>query len=598
LLKTGAVMNTSEFLIERLYKWGIRRIYGYPGDGINGIMGALNKERQKIDFIQTRHEEIAAFMACAHAKFTGEIGVCIATSGPGAVHLLNGLYDAKLDNQPVLAIIGQQSTMSLGADYQQEIDLISLFKDVAHEYVHMASTPSQVRQLVDRSIRIAKSERTVTCIIIPNDIQEMPAVTAPPRKHGANYTGIGFSESNIIPTHESLEAASDILNAGEKVAILAGAGALGAEKELMDVAHLMGAGVAKALLGKSVLPDDLSYVTGPIGLLGSKPSWDMMMECDTLFVIGSSFPYSEFLPKEGQAKGIQIDIRPRMLSLRYPMNVNLHGDTKLTLQALIPLLKYKEKRKWLEKINNGIKEWWQILEARALHSAKPINPQRIFWELNKKLPDNCILTSDSGSVSNWWARDLKIRKGMKASLSGNLATMCPAVPYALAAKINFPELPVIATIGDGAMQMLGINCLIDISKYWKEWKNPFLVIIVLNNKDLNQVTWEQRIMNADPKFEASQNLPPFNYAKLAQILDLTGIEVNEPDQIVPALNQAFTSDRPSVIDIHCDPDTPILPPHINIEQAKGFLSSIMQGDPNMLGMVSQTIKEGISSIRK
>jgi pyruvate dehydrogenase (quinone) len=591
-------MNASDFLVERLSQWGITRVYGYPGDGINGVMGALNRSRDKVQFIQTRHEELAAFMACAHAKFTGEIGVCMATSGPGAVHLLNGLYDARLDNQPVLAIVGQQATISLGADYQQEIDLISLFKDVAHQYVHMASSPAQIRQLVDRSIRISKAERAVTCIIIPNDIQEMDAMTAPPRKHGSSFTGIGYSMPRIMPNENEMKKAAEILNSGKKVAMLIGAGALNATQEVMLTAEILGAGVAKALLGKAALADTLPYCTGSIGLLGTKPSWDLMMECDTLFMVGTSFTYSEFLPKEGQARGVQIDINPRMLSLRYPMEACLEGDTAMTLKALIPMLEKKLDHSWQEKIEAGMKEWWQILEARAMHSANPINPQRIFWELNKKLPEKCILTADSGSATNWWARDLQIRDGMMSSLSGNLATMCPGVPYALAAKMNFPDRVVIASVGDGAMQMLGNDSLIDIAKYWGSWSDPRLIVIVLNNMDLNQVTWEQRVMSGDPKFEASQNIPAFSYAKYAQLLDLKGIEVSKPEQISPALDEALAAKRPAVIDVHCDPDVPILPPHITFEQAKGYMSAILGRDPDTVGIIGQSLKEGYSTIRK
>jgi pyruvate dehydrogenase (quinone) len=591
-------MNTSDFLVERLYQWGIRMVYGYPGDGINGVMGALNRYRDRIRFIQTRHEELASFMACAHAKFTGDIGVCMATSGPGAVHLLNGLYDAKLDSQPVLAIVGQQATISLGADYQQEVDLPSLFKDVAGQYVHMASSPAQIRHLIDRSIRIAKAERTVTCVIVPNDIQEMDAMTAPPRKHGASFTGTGYSLPRVLPNVNEMKKAADILNAGKKVAILIGAGAVNATQEVMQVAEILGAGVAKALLGKSVISDTLPYCTGSIGLLGTKPSWDLMMECDTLFMIGTSFTYSEFLPHEGQARGVQIDIKPRMLSLRYPMEASLEGDAALTLKELIPMLDKKMDRSWQEKMEAGMKEWRQVLEARAMHSANPINPQRIFWELNKKLPDNCVLTADSGSATNWWARDLQVRAGMMSSLSGNLATMCPGVPYALAAKMNYPDRVVIASVGDGAMQMLGNEGLIDIAKYCGSWSDPRLVVIVLNNMDLNQVTWEQRVMNGDPKFEASQNIPAFSYAKYAQILDLIGIEVTKPEQISPALDEALTAKRPAVIDVHCDPDVPILPPHITLEQAKGYMSAILGRDPDTVGIISQSIKEGYSSIRK
>ncbi|MBV9274644.1 MAG: thiamine pyrophosphate-requiring protein, partial [Verrucomicrobia bacterium] len=334
--------TVGDFLIKRIREWGISRIYGFPGDGINGIIGAINRANGEIEYIQVRHEEMAAFMACAHAKFTGQVGICLATSGPGAIHLLNGLYDAKMDHQPVVAIVGQQARAAIGGDYQQEVDLISLFKDVAHEYVHMVSSPVQVRHLVDRAIRIAKAQRTVTCVIFPNDVQEMPAVTEPPRAHGTIHSGVGFSALRTIPVESELRRAAEVLNAGKKVAILIGAGALQATDEVIEVANILGAGISKALLGRAAIPDDLPFCCGPIGLLGSKPSWIMMSECDTLLMIGSGFPYSEFLPKEGQARGVQIDIDPRYLSLRYPMEVNLVGDSAETLRALIPLLEEKQ----------------------------------------------------------------------------------------------------------------------------------------------------------------------------------------------------------------------------------------------------------------
>lgn len=584
-------LTTSDFLVQRLYDWGVRCIYGYPGDGINGIMGALDRAEDKVRFIQTPHEEVAAFMACAHAKFSGEVGVCLATSGPGAIHLLNGLYDAKKDFQPVVAIVGQQATMAMGGDYQQEVDLLSLFKDVAHHYVHMASTPAQVRTLVDRALRIAKAERTVTCIIIPHDLQEQDMVASPPRKHGSVFTGIGYSEPRILPRDEDLSQAAEVLNAGERVAMLVGAGALHATEEVMAVAEKLGAGVAKALLGKAVIADDLPYCTGPIGLLGSKPSYNMMMQCDTFLMVGTSFPYSEFLPKEGQARAVQIDIQPRMLSLRYPMEVPLHGDTKLTLQALLPLLHPKENRSWRHKIEHEVAEWWQVLEARAYQSANPINPQRLFWELSPRLPERCIIAADSGSAVNWFARDLKIRRGMMASLSGGLATMCPGVPYAIAAKFIYPERVAIALVGDGAMQMLGNNCLVTIARHWAEWDDPRLIICVLNNRDLNQVTWEQRVLSGDPKFETSQVVPAFSYARYADQLGLKGIDLDDPDSISAAWEAAFAADRPTVIDARTDPNVPPLPPHISLSQAQAYLSSIIKGDPDAMAMVKQTAKD-------
>ncbi|ACH37318.1 2-oxoacid decarboxylase/dehydrogenase, putative [Citrifermentans bemidjiense Bem] len=588
--------TTSDYLVQRLYDWGVRRVYGYPGDGINGVMAALRKQVERVEFIQARHEEEAAFLACAHAKFTGEVGICIATSGPGAIHLLNGLYDAKLDHQPVVAIVGQQGTTALGSDYQQEVDLISLFKDVAHHYVHMASDPSQIRHLIDRAIRIALAERTVTCVILPDNVQEMEAVESPERKHGTTFTGLGFSRPDVTPARDDLARAAEVLNAGKKVAMLVGAGALGASDEVAIAADILGAGVAKALLGKAVVPDDLPFVTGSIGLLGTKPSWEMMMECDTLLMVGSGFPYSEFLPKEGQARGVQIDISPRMLGLRYPMEVNLQGDSLLTLRALIPLLERKSDRGWRQGIEKNVREWWEIMQARAMLSANPINPQRLFWELSSRLPDNCILTCDSGSAANWYARDVRIRSGMMASLSGGLATMCPGVPYATAAKINHPDRTVVAMVGDGAMQMLGINGLVTISKNWKSWSNPRLAILVLDNKDLNQVTWEQRVMSGDRKFSGSQDIPPFPYARYAEMLGLQGIELDDPQLIGAAWDHALNADRPVVIDAHCDPDVPPLPPHITFEQAKGFMFSLAKGDPNLGGIISQSVKQMMSTL--
>jgi pyruvate dehydrogenase (quinone) len=583
--------EVSDFMINRLAQWGVKRIYGYPGDGINGIMGALDRHSELIEFIQVRHEESAAFMACAHAKFTGEVGVCLATSGPGAIHLLNGLYDAKLDHQPVVAIVGQSARMAMGGDYQQEVDLVSLFKDVAHEYVHMVTVPEQMRHAIDRSMRIAQTLRCVTCIIVPNDVQELKAVEVPPREHGSVHTGIGYSRPHIVPFGDDLERAAEVLNAGRKVAILVGAGAMDATAEVIETAEKLGAGVAKALLGKAAVPDALPFVTGSIGLLGTNPSWELMQNCDTLLMIGSSFPYSEFLPKEEQARGVQIDIDGRKLSLRYPMEVNLEGDSKLTLQALLPRLRHKQDRGWRQQIEQNVREWWQTLEKRAATPADPINPQQVFWELSPKLPDNCILTADSGTVAAWYARDLKLRPGMKASLSGGLATMGPAVPYALAAKFAYPDRPVIALAGDGAMQMLGNSELVSIKKYWQRWQNPQLIVVVLNNGDLNMVTWEQRVMGGDPKFEDSQNLPDFPYAAYAELIGLKGIVVDDPKQVSDAWILALRADKPVVLEFLTDPAVPPLPPHMKLEQVKGYLKALWKGDPEAARIVKASAKE-------
>jgi pyruvate dehydrogenase (quinone) len=588
-------MNVGEYLVERLIQWNVRRIYGYPGDGINGIMGALARAEDRVRFVQVRHEEMAAFMAAAHAKFTGELGVCLATSGPGAIHLLNGLYDAKLDHQPVLAIVGQAARAAIGGDYQQEVDLAALFKDVAHEYVQTAMVPAQIRTLVDRAIRIALSQRTVTCIIVPHDLQDEP-YAAPGHEHSTVHTGVGYSSPIVVPTAEDLQRAADVLNRGERIAMLVGAGALHAAEEVLETAELLGAGVAKALLGKAALPDDLPFVTGSIGLLGTQPSWELMSGCDTLFMIGSSFPYSEFLPEEGKAAGVQIDLDARMLSLRYPMEVSLTGDSRATLRTLLPLLQHKSDRSWREKIEKSVAEWWKLLEARAMDDANPVNPQRVFWELSPRLPDNCIITADSGTAAAWFARDLKIRRGMMASLSGNLATMGPGVPYAIAAKFAFPDRVAIALVGDGAMQMNGINELITIAARWKEWSDPRLVVLVLNNRDLNMVTWEQRIMEGDPKFETSQELPDFGYAAYAESLGLRGIRVDRPEDVGPAWDAAFAADRPMVIEAVTDPEVPSLPPHISREQMVNFTKAIYKRDPNAGHMIRQVFKEMLDAV--
>ncbi len=585
--------TVGDFLLERLATWGVRRIYGYPGDGINGLMGAFARSSngKRPEFVQVRHEEMAAFMACAQAKFTRELGVCMATSGPGAIHLLNGLYDAKLDHQPVVAIVGQQARAGLGGNYQQEVDLTTLFKDVANEFVQVAMAPAQVRHLVDRACRIALAERTVTAIIIPNDVQESPAVSQPPHKHGTVHSGPGYSPPRVVPHDEELTRAADILNSGQRVAMLVGQGALGAADEVSAVAEALGAGVAKALLGKAVLADDLPYVTGAIGLLGTKPSWTLMQECDTLLMVGSSFPYSEFLPEEGQARGVQIDIDGKMLGIRYPMEVNLVGDSAETLRALLPRLDQKSDRSWRQKIEQEVAEWWNLMEQRAHLEAEPLNPQLVFHELSKRLPDGAILSADSGSAANWFARDIKIRSGMMASLSGTLATMGPGVPYAIAAKFTHPNRPVFALVGDGAMQMNGINELITIAKYRDQWPDQRLVVLVLNNRDLNQVTWEQRAMSGDPKFEGSQNLPDFQYAKYAELLGLEGIRVDRPEEVGPAWDRALRAERPVVIEAITDPEVPPLPPHITLEQAKALSSALAAGDENAGRIIKQSFKQ-------
>jgi pyruvate dehydrogenase (quinone) len=595
--KGTSMATVGDFVIHRLHQWGIRRIYGYPGDGIGGLLAALQRCEGRVTMHQARHEELSAFMAAAHAKFTGEVGVCMATSGPGAIHLLNGLYDAAMDHQPVVAIVGQQATTALGSDYQQEVDLISLFKDVAHHFVHMCSTPAQARHLIDRALRIARAERTVTCLIFPNDVQEMDAIGSPEREHGTTVSGIGYVVPRVIPTEDDLRRAAAVLNGGERVAMLVGAGALGAGEEVEEVADILGAGVAKALLGRTVLPDDLPQVTGSLGLLGTAPSVDLMKHCDTLLMIGSSFPYSEWLPAEGQARGVQIDISPRMLSLRYPMEVNLCGDTRETLRALLPLLERKQDRRWRESIEKGVAAWWKTVEEHAMRDADPINPQRVFWELSPRLPERCVVTTDSGSSAYFWARNLQIRHGMSATLSGNLATMGSGMPYALAAKVVSPDRPVIACVGDGVMQMNGNNVLLSVAEQWASWQDPRFVVLVLDNRELSQSTWEQRVLEGDPKLAAAQGLPAFDYAAYAELLGLRGLTMARPQDIVPVWETALAADRPVVVDAHTDPEVSPLPPHIDFDEARRYMATMVHGDPHRWRSLVQSARELWAGIR-
>ncbi|KQP80269.1 thiamine pyrophosphate-requiring protein [Methylobacterium sp. Leaf117] len=587
--------TVGDFFWKRLAEWGVRTIFGYPGDGINGLLGSMQRLGSPFEFIQVRHEEMAAFMASAYAKFTGEVGVCLATSGPGATHLLTGMYDARLDHVPLLAIVGQQARNVNGAHYQQEFDLTSVYKDVA-AYVQQASSPAQVRHIVDRAMRIAKAERKVSAIILPNDLQDIP-YEGPVRKHGNTFSGVGYAAPKVVPFDEDLERAADVLNAGEKVAILVGAGALRATDEVIAVADKLQAGVAKALLGKAALPDDLPFVTGTIGLLGSKPSSDMMEECDTLLMIGSGFPWAEFLPKEGQARGVQIDIAPEMLSLRYPMEVPLCGEAGETLRALLPLLKQKaEGGPWRTGIEEGMVSWWKEAEDRAMAKADPVNPQRVTWELSPRMPERAIITSDSGSCANWYARDLKMRRGQMCSLSGGLASMGAAVPYAIAAKVAHPDRPVIALVGDGAMQMNNMAELITVAKYMHRWSNKTWICCVFNNEDLNQVTWEQRVMEGNPKFEASQNIPNVPYHRFAELIGLRGIYVDNPERMGAAWDEALASPLPVVLEVKTDPEVPPLPPFLTLQQVQNFMSMLGKGDPKEGHLLVDTARQVLSSV--
>jgi pyruvate dehydrogenase (quinone) len=582
--------TVADYLLQRLRDWGVEQVFAYPGDGINGLVASFDKAGNQPRFVQPRHEEMAAFQAVGYAKFSGRTGVCMATSGPGAIHLLNGLYDAKLDHVPVVAILGQTARSAMGGSYQQEVDLQALFKDVASEYLVEVNVGEQLPNALDRAMRVAEAERAPTALIIPADLQEEQYT---PPKHAFKHVPSSppsHARSTPVPPDEEVARAVDVLNAGEKVAVLVGQGARGAAEEVRELADLTGAGVAKALLGKDVLPDDLPYVTGAAGLLGTRPSYELMEDCDTLLIVGSNFPYSQFLPPFGQARGVQIDIDGKFIGMRYPTEVNLVGDARATLRRIIPGLRRKTDRSWREKVERNVAEWWRLMERQAMVDADPVNPMRIVWELSSRIPDNAIVTADSGSMANWFARDLTVRGHVRCSLSGTLATMGPGVPYAIGAKFAHPDRPSIALVGDGAMQMNGMAELLTIRRYHQVWSDPRCIVCVFHNNDLNQVTWELRAMGGAPKFQESQDLPDLSYAEFARGIGLEGIAVDAPDEIGPAWERALAADRPVVLDVRCDPNIPPIPPHATFEQLKSTAESLLRGDPEAWDMVNKGIR--------
>ncbi|MCG3755205.1 thiamine pyrophosphate-requiring protein [Amycolatopsis sp. Poz14] len=582
--------TVGDYLLSRLRDWGVEQVFAYPGDGINGLVASFGKADNQPRFVQARHEEMAAFSAVGYAKFSGAVGVCMATSGPGAIHLLNGLYDAKLDHVPVVAIVGQTARTAMGGSYQQEVELQALYRDVANEYCIEVNVAEQLPNALDRAFRVAQASRTPTALIIPADLQEEPYE---PPQHAFKQmpsSPPGTAWPNPVPPEPAISEAADVLNAGEKVAILVGQGARSAAEEVRQVADLTGAGVAKALLGKDVLPDDLPYVTGAIGLLGTRPSYEMMRDCDTLLIVGSNFPYSQFLPEYGQARAVQIDIDGRFIGMRYPTEVNLVGDAAATLRALLPKLNRTENRSWREKIEKNVGDWWTTMDQQAEVDAKPVNPMRIVHELSKQIPGDAMVTADSGSSTNWYARNLRIREGIRSTLSGTLATMGPGVPYAIGAKFAHPDRPAIALVGDGAMQMNGMAELITIARYHGLWTDPRCIICVFHNNDLNQVTWELRAMGGAPKFEESQSLPDVDYAGFARSVGLEGVNVDDPGDLASAWRTAFAADRPTVLDVRCDAEVPPIPPHATFEQMKSVTESVLKGDPEAFHLMFQGAK--------
>lgn len=587
--------TVGDHVLARLREWGVEQVFGYPGDGINGLLAAWGRAEDDPRFVQSRHEEMSAFEAVGYAKFSGRVGVCTATSGPGAIHLLNGLYDAKLDHVPVVAIVGQTDRTAMGGSYQQEVDLISLFKDVASDYVQMVTVPEQLPNVLDRAIRVAQARRAPTCVIIPADVQELE-YSAPTHAFKMVPSSLGGSLPTVSPDDASLRHAADLLNAGGKVAMLIGQGARGARAEVLQVADLLGAGVAKALLGKDALPDDVPFVTGSIGLLGTRPSYELMRDCDTLLTVGSNFPYTQFMPDLDQARAVQIDIDGTMIGMRYPYEVNLVGDAAATLRALIPLLQRKEDRSWQRSVIENVEDWWRTVEAEAMVDGDPVNPMRVFWEASSRLPENAMVAADSGSAANWYARDLRFRGEMRGTLSGTLATMGPAVPYGIGAKYAHPDRPVVVFEGDGAMQMNGLAELITISRYWREWADPRFVVAVLHNNDLNQVTWEMRAMQGAPKFVESQSVPDVSYANFAAGLGLEAIEVDKADDLAEAWDRALACGRPAVLDIRTDPNFPPIPPHATFEQAKDTAEALLKGDENRWDVITTGAKTKLQEL--
>lgn len=587
--------TVADVLLARLREWGIRQVFGYPGDGINGLLAAWGRAENDPQFVQARHEEMAAFEAVGYAKFSDHVGVCAATSGPGAIHLLNGLYDAKLDHVPVVAIVGQTERAAMGGSYQQEVDLLSLFKDVCSDYVQMCTVPQQIPNLIDRAIRIALAERAPTALIFPSDVLALE-YEAPGHVFKQVPSSLGTEHATVRPDEDALHAAADLLNDGEKVALLVGQGARGAAAEVGEIADLLGAGAAKALLGKDVLSDREPWVTGSIGLLGTTASYRMMRDCDTLLTVGSNFPYSQFLPDLDQARAVQIDRSGKWIGMRYPYELNLVGDARTTLRALIPLLKHKDDRRWRERIEKDVARWWEAVEEQALADADPVNPMRIFHELSERLPENAIVTADSGSAANWYARNLRFHGSIRGSLSGTLATMGPGVPYAIGAKWAHPDRPAIALVGDGAMQMNGLAELLTVKHYWQQWSDPRLVVAILHNNDLNQVTWEMRAMQGAPKFVESQTLPDTDYAAIARTMGLHAINVDRPEQLGDAWDAALAADRPTVLDVRCDPSVPPIPPHATWQEGRLLASSLLHGDENRWDVVKEGVRQKAQQI--
>lgn len=581
-------MNASDVLVERLITWGVDTIFGLPGDGINGVMEALRKRQDKIRFIHVRHEESAAFMACAYAKFTGRLGVCLATSGPGGIHLLNGLYDAKMDQQPVLAITGMQFNDLTATFGQQDVELDKLFMDVACYNTRVMSAP-HMESVVDLAVRSATMKRAVAHITIPIDVQQQEV-----GKHDRSERDIPHHSSSVpamranVPQANELKLAADLLNHGKRIAILAGQGALDASAEVLQVAELLGAPIVKPLLGKGVVPDDSPYTTGGIGLLGTAPSEEALADCDTLLMIGTSYPYIEYLPKPGEARCVQIDSNGQRIGLRYPVDVGLVGDSKKTLSLLLPMLKRNGHRRFLERAQKGMKEWREILEREGTSQARPMKPQVVGWELGKRLKENAIIVSDSGTNTTVWARYVQAKKGQMHSCSGNLATMACGMPYAIAAQVAHPDRQVVAVVGDGGFTMLMGELITAVA-----YKLPIKIVVIKNNT-LGQIKWEQMVFQGNPEYQCE--LFPIDFVALARAVGADGVRIDDPAYAGAELERALAMSGPVLIEAVVDPLTAMLPPKIKASQAIKFSEALARGEPNRLKIALTAASDTVRQI--
>jgi pyruvate dehydrogenase (quinone) len=585
-------ISVSDFVIQRIKQWGVSRIFGYPGDGIGDFDGALGRADRKgegVEYVRPTHEEIAALMATAHAKFTGEVGVCVATSSPGAFHLLNGLYDAQMDNQAVVAIVGQQGLDALGTFVQQESNLERVFQDVAC-YVQTVVSPAQAQAVVDTAFRTAITRLQPAVIILPHDVQAME-FSSPAMKLWDSRSSYVPASPRIRPPEDELRKAADVINAGSKVTFLVGAGARGATEQVLRAAELSRAGLITALRGKDVIPSDVPFHTQQVGLLGSLPSLHQMQRCDTLVILGSNYPYAQFLPETDQARAVQVDLKPEQLGTRYPTEVNLWGDVGETLDALIPLLEAKDDTSWQEQIAEEWRGWEAEMAGQAaIHFDAGANPRRITEGINERLPERAVVTADAGTTADWYGHHIRLRAGMRGDLSGRLATMLAAMPYAVAAKFAFPDRTVVCTIGDGAFQMLGMNELITVKKYMERWPNKQLIVLVQHNDDLSQVSWEMRTEDGNPMWPGSQDVESIDYAGYAELLGFQGVRIESDEEIDAALDRAFAHPGVTVIDAHVSRNVPPLPPHITKEYAKKTASSLLTGDPHEGGVIIDAAK--------